>query len=68
MAEQDCMSQSGGWKGYPVGKWRHEVRGEQRWLVIEPESVRAAVLHGLRRRGECHSRPHDATHPRPAGV
>ncbi|WP_211219355.1 transposase family protein, partial [Thermomonas fusca] len=42
MAEQDCMSRLGGWEGYRVRKWRHEPRGERRWLVIELEPLRQA--------------------------
>lgn len=42
MAEQDCMSRLGGWTGYRVGKWRHELRREQRWLVIELEPTPGA--------------------------
>lgn len=29
------MAQLGGWVGYGVGSWRHEQRGERRWLVLE---------------------------------
>lgn len=35
MAEGDCMAQLGGWVGYGVSHWRHEQRGQQRWLVVE---------------------------------
>ncbi|WP_082028866.1 ISL3 family transposase [Xanthomonas sacchari] len=35
MADGDCMSQLGGWVGYRVEHWRHEQRGERRWLVLE---------------------------------
>src|SRR3546814_16715553 len=34
----------GGWAGYRVEDWRHERRGERRWLVLEltpaPDHVR----------------------------
>ena len=36
------MSRLGGWTGYRVGKWRHELRREQRWLVIELEPTPGA--------------------------
>ena len=42
MAEQDCMSRLGGWTGYRVGKWRYELRRQQRWLVIELEPTPGA--------------------------
>lgn len=29
------MAQLGGWVGYEVSRWRHEQRGQQRWLVVE---------------------------------
>lgn len=29
------MSQLGGWAGYWVEDWRHERRGEHRWLALE---------------------------------
>lgn len=29
------MAQLGGWVGYGVGSWRHEQRGERRWLILE---------------------------------
>ncbi|WP_144815540.1 transposase family protein, partial [Aerolutibacter ruishenii] len=29
------MAQLGGWVGYRVGEWRHEMRGALRWLVVE---------------------------------
>lgn len=35
MADGDCMVQLGGWVGYRVENWRHERRGERRWLVLE---------------------------------
>lgn len=28
------MAQLGGWAGYRVADWRHERRGERRWLVL----------------------------------
>lgn len=34
MADGDCMAQLGGWAGYRVADWRHERRGERRWLVL----------------------------------
>ena len=37
MAEVDCMSRLGGWAGYRVRKWHRELRGQQRWLVVELE-------------------------------
>lgn len=45
MAEQDCMSRLGSWEGYRVRKWRHESRGQQRWLVIELEPAPGAQRH-----------------------
>lgn len=35
MADGDCIAQLGGWEGYSVSSWRHERRGERRWLVLE---------------------------------
>lgn len=35
MADGDCIAQLGGWVGYRVEGWRHERRGERRWLVLE---------------------------------
>lgn len=35
MADGDCISQLGGWAGYGVAGWRHEQRGERRWLILE---------------------------------
>ncbi|HAT3667251.1 TPA: ISL3 family transposase [Citrobacter freundii] len=35
MADGDCMARLGGWVGYGVAGWRHEQRGERRWLVVE---------------------------------
>ncbi|MFZ5655833.1 MAG: transposase family protein, partial [Pseudomonadota bacterium] len=29
------MARLGGWVGYGVAGWRHEQRGERRWLVVE---------------------------------
>jgi transposase len=29
------MAQLGGWAGYSISGWRHEQRGERRWLVLE---------------------------------
>ena len=44
MADGDCIAQLGGWVGYRVDDWRHERRGERRWLVLEltpvPDHVR----------------------------
>ena len=44
MADGDCIAQLGGWVGYRVEDWRHEWRGERRWLVLEltsePDQVR----------------------------
>lgn len=39
------MSRLGGWEGYRVRKWRHEVRGSQRWLMIELEPEPGAPRH-----------------------
>ena len=48
MADGDCMSRLGGWDGYVVRSWRHEQRGEQRWVVIdlEPEALGERVCSG----------------------
>lgn len=35
MADGDCISQLGGWAGYGVAGWRHEQRGDRRWLILE---------------------------------
>lgn len=35
VADSDCMSQLGSREGYRVEDWRHEQRGERRWLVLE---------------------------------
>lgn len=35
MAEGDCIARLGGWVGYSVSSWRHEQRGDRRWLVLE---------------------------------
>jgi transposase len=29
------MAQLGGWEGYGVAGWRHEQRGDRRWLIVE---------------------------------
>lgn len=29
------MAQLGGWAGYRVASWRHEQRGDRRWLIVE---------------------------------
>jgi transposase len=29
------MAQLGGWEGYGISAWRHEQRGERRWLIVE---------------------------------
>ena len=42
MAEVDCMSQLGGWKGYRVWDWRQEDRGGQFWAVLELAPVEGA--------------------------
>lgn len=39
------MSRLGSWEGYRVRKWRHESRGQQRWLVIELEPAPGAQRH-----------------------
>lgn len=35
MANGDCIAQLGGWAGYGVASWRHEQRGNHRWLIVE---------------------------------
>ena len=45
MAEGDCMAQLGGWVGYGVSRWRHEQRGQQRWLVVELVPLDGVVRH-----------------------
>lgn len=35
MADGDCIAQLGGWVGYRVSGWRHEVRAAHRWLVLD---------------------------------
>ena len=44
MADVDCMTPLGGWSGYLVSSWRHEHRGDRRWLVLvlspDPECAR----------------------------
>lgn len=35
VAEADCIAQLGGWAGYSVTSWRHEQRGDRRWLVLD---------------------------------
>lgn len=40
MAKQECMSQLGGWAGYGVRQWHHQLRGQVRWLVVELEPKR----------------------------
>lgn len=59
MAELDCMSQLGGWEGYRVLDWRHELRGSQRWLVLElaPQASEERICSGC-------SRPVTAIHDR----
>jgi transposase len=37
------MSRLGGWTGYVVSKWRHEQRGDRRWLIVELQPERDAV-------------------------
>lgn len=60
MAEGHCISQLGGWEGYRVSGWRHEQRGDRRWLLIElqPESERARFCGGC---GEGVEAIHDRT-------
>lgn len=43
MADGDCMAQLGGWVGYGVSNWRHEQRGDRRWLIVELEPQADAV-------------------------
>jgi transposase len=54
------MTRLGGWAGYEVSGWRHEQRGERRWLVME-----LAPLEGVVRRcsgcGATSSAVHDRT-------
>ena len=45
MADGDCIAQLGGWVGYRVEDWRHERRGERRWLVLELMPVPGHVHH-----------------------
>lgn len=54
MAEGDCMAQLGGWAGYVVRGWRHEMRKAQRWLVVDlaPESGAARICTGCGRQVE----------------
>ena len=35
MADEDCISQLGGWAGYGVDDWRQEQRDGQSWVVLE---------------------------------
>ena len=35
MADGDCIAQLGGWGGCVVSSWRHEERGDRRWLVVD---------------------------------
>ena len=53
MADGDCIAQLGGWVGYRVEDWRHEWRGERRWLVLEltpePASRAERTLESLNR-------------------
>ncbi len=48
MAKLDCMSQLGGWVGYVASDWRHEMRADVRWLVIElhPDIGQSRVCSG----------------------
>jgi transposase len=43
VADGDCMAQLGGWVGYGVSNWRHEQRGDRRWLIVELEPQADAV-------------------------
>ncbi|NZA27569.1 ISL3 family transposase [Luteimonas sp. SJ-92] len=45
MADGDCIAQLGGWVGYGVSGWRHERRGDRRWLVVELEPRTEAARH-----------------------
>jgi transposase len=38
------MARLGGWVGYGVAGWRHEQRGERRWLVVELQPQGAARI------------------------
>lgn len=54
MVEGDCMAQLGGWAGYVVRGWRHEMRKAQRWLVVDlvPEPGAARICTGCGRQVE----------------
>jgi transposase len=34
VAEGDCIARLGGWVGYVVSSWRHEMRSDRRWLIV----------------------------------
>lgn len=50
MAGGDCISQLGGWVGYRVSGWRHEQRGDRRWLVVDltPDERSKRLCSGCR--------------------
>jgi len=60
VADGDCIAQLGGWVGYRVEDWRHEWRGERRWLVLEltPEPDQVRCCSGC---GEAVGAIHDRT-------
>ena len=58
MADGDCIAQLGGWVGYRVEDWRHERRGERRWLVLELTPVPGHV-HRCSGCGEAVAAIHD---------
>ncbi|MGO1073875.1 ISL3 family transposase [Lysobacter sp. CA199] len=60
MANGDCITALGGWKGYRVCSWRHEPRGKQRWLVLDLEPDRQSD-HRCSGCGEVVAAVHDRT-------
>ena len=58
MADGDCIAQLGGWVGYRVEDWRHERRGERRWLVQELTPV-PGYVHRCSGSGEAVAAIHD---------
>ena len=60
MADEKCIAQLGGWGGYSVSCWRHEQRGDRRWLLLDlvPDPLSEHVCSGC---GDVVTTIHDRT-------
>src|SRR5262245_56086644 len=54
------MAQLGGWAGYWVSGWRHEQRGDRRWLLVDLKPAPGAA-HRCSGCGEAVAAIHDRT-------